>query len=179
MKHNPALLLLPIVLFIAAACGGDSDSKPQESTEAPKGAAATATRDPARVPVATLRASSGREVRGGTGTRCWARVCAESSGPVTNSVPLQVGVDERLTLSFDAGQPSSLASAWVPAAAQAPSTVSDGSVWPGIKPELTKQDAGPIVPEAGTGRFIYVVQAVWDGRGDVTYGFYVERTESK
>jgi hypothetical protein len=98
---------------------------------------------------------------------------------VTNSKPLEMQVDERLSLNFEAGPPSSLSAAWLPVASEAPASGPDGSVWPAMKLELTKQDVGPIVPEVGTGRFLYVVQAVWEGRGDVVYGFYLDRSEGK
>lgn len=132
-----------------------------------------------RGPGATLTTASGAAVEGAQGTRCWQGAgfggCVDYLSPVTNAQPLVAGPGEALTLGFTIRDPDQLRAAWMEAPAVTPATGGNTLAWPlpGPPPPLSDTERtlrAPGVP----GRYVLLVSGVWQGQGDVTYGFFVE-----
>jgi hypothetical protein len=127
------------------------------------------------VPGATLVTADGARVEAGTASYCWAGVCADSQSIVTNVEPVALSRNDGFSISFEAGTPDATTSAWVEAAGAQSAVSPAGRSWSGLMVKLERDEPGAPLPELSAGRYVLVVQAFWEGRGDVTYGFYVER----
>lgn len=163
------------------AVGDHGSNSTATHTTATPSVPPTATAPPSSVPPpivappgATLRTADGREVVAGIGTRCWANVCLDYVAPISNATPFALPPEGRFEVQFAAGPPTNVAEAWIPlTAAQTLQPGPDGLAWPGLGPPPPTtpydKDRLPTPP----GRYLWVVQAFWQGRGDISYAFYV------
>lgn len=126
------------------------------------------------VPGATLRTDGGARADAGIGSFCWAGVCADHAGPVTNVDPVALPGNESFSVSFEAGTPDARTSAWVSAEDAQPVARPEGLSWSGLMLKL-EREPDPAALELPAGAYVLVIHAFWEGRGDVMYGFYVER----
>lgn len=156
-----ALIALPAFLL---ACGDDDDN----SADDDGGVANSAP------PSAFIRYEPGDAVELVPGTRCWDGTCVDMAGPLTQVVPLQLYAGEPLAFSFEAGIPDEFTVSWTPAPATAPAPEGDVRVWAGL---FTGESShtGSTVPTQ-VGQYIVTVFAVWQGKGDVSYGLLAEVT---
>lgn len=125
----------------------------------------------------------------GVGTYCWSgltasgetvNVCADKIGIPTDRNPLSSSspVTARLSLPL-AESPSqlSLSAFQVSSAHELPDTVGGYRWWSyteGFTSELSLQPSQEIHLELAPGLYVFYVFAVWEGKGDVSYGFLVE-----
>jgi hypothetical protein len=176
--HALALLaLLPLLL----ACGDDEPDllgggDPSTRVPPPIPPVSTPTQVTLPdVPGAVLETRSGARAQAGVGSFCWAAICIDYAGPVTNANPVVLTANDSFTITFEAGTPSATGSVWLPAPSPRPGLGPEGVTWSGLSPTLTRDESGPPVPPPAPGLYVLVVQAFWEDRGDITYGFYVER----
>ena len=144
-----------------AAATGTPSSTPTEGPPSP---------DSLGAPGATLT-SSQETVAGGIGTRCWAGACIDYTGPVTNADPLELSPGEAFNIEFEEATPAEFVLSLYPAPTTTP-TPENGTLSWSIDPSTsTTTDA---VAPAEPGRYIISAFARWDGKGDISYGWYVE-----
>ncbi|HEX6032453.1 MAG TPA: hypothetical protein VFY90_13555 [Tepidiformaceae bacterium] len=126
-------------------------------------------------PRATLRLADGRELVAGAGTRCWEGMCVDMVGPISNPDAFAMNAGDSLALSFEAGLPSSTSSAWIRVDGQRSELTSSGErLWTSFPALVTPDVQGAPAVELEPGQYIYVVQAFFDGEGDVMYAFYLD-----
>jgi hypothetical protein len=163
------------VTFWPSAKASDQDVVlPDDSDATPDGAPRGG---PAIVapPSATLGFPDGRQLAGGAGTRCWARMCVDMVGPISNADAFAMNASDSLELSFEAGAPASTSSAWIRVDAQTSELTPSGErLWTSFPALVTPDVPGEPAVELGPGQYVYVVQAFFDGQGDVMYAFYLD-----
>lgn len=165
------LLLLAVLLFPAvfAACGGDDDGDESEPGSPDNGG-----QEGTALPSAYLRYEPGGFFELVPGTHCWDGDCVDMAGPLTQVDPLQLFVGEALAFSFEAGIPDDVTVSWFAAPAAAPAPEGGVRVWAGVageRPLFT----GTTAPTR-TGRYVVVLDANWDGQGDISYAAFVDVT---
>ena len=199
--------LLAMVVFglgmVVVACGGETSSASSdgrgevEDTVGPVDASAptreprvlptdpTATSIPGR-PVPRIRSAPGlvletvdgsTKVIAGIGTRCWAGMCIDYIGPVTNATPVVLPAGTGFNLTFEHGSPSDTFEGWytIPAGKRPePTTGLDGAAWSIHPDDIIEVKPGAPMPARAPGQYIYVVQGFWAGEGDVMYSFWLE-----
>lgn len=169
--------LVVAVLPLLLACSGDSSPtvpRDDDASGREPDPGSGDTGDPADDPVpgASLGASAGT-VAGGVGTRCWGRLCIDYIGPITNDEPVELSRGERLELTFEAGPPSSVDLMWIPVDPNRRETTTAGLAWPGVIAPGGPSMRDAVAP-ADPGSYLLVAFARWAGRGDISYGFYIE-----
>jgi hypothetical protein len=183
MLHFASLLATPLALLAIAtslACaagdeppppvqGGNDQVEPRRSPRDP-----TAVMRATTAPRAILRSEGGAMMPAGIGPRCWAEICADYPGPVTNSAPVVLEREEGFTVNFEAGPPATTASAWVPVMS-APSAGAEGIIWKGLVYQLRDEEPGAPNVLLGPGKYVFLLKATWANQGEILYGFYVER----
>lgn len=118
-----------------------------------------------------LRLPGGDMADAGVGSGCWKGRCLSISGPVTGAEAVALPPSASLALSFEAGLPSRMSADWYQAPEAPAADASGNLIWP--------VPSGPAVLQgtrapAAAGRYLFLVQAHWEGQGDLAYGFYVE-----
>ena len=163
------LLLLPLAVACSPRDGGDALStettEPSPPAEAPR-------QGPTLAPVpGAFATAGGKTVRGGDGSRCWGTMCVDMVGPITNVEPLVVKPRETVPLDFEGGTPTTVSLTWMPVAGPPPTPGPQGRVWMG---GLSLSSAGTTreAPSA-PGDYVLNVFAMWQGRGDISFGFYI------
>ncbi|MCA9829350.1 MAG: hypothetical protein R3B97_00350 [Dehalococcoidia bacterium] len=111
-------------------------------------------------------------VEGAAGTRCWVNVCLDYVGPVTPEAPLSVEAGRGFTLNFAAGDPTETAVSWY-AVSGPPAAARNGQRLWSIAPTASRPVSVVEIP-AEPGQYVLSVFARWEGRGDVSYGWYLE-----
>ncbi len=165
-----AVLLL---LLLAVACSPrDGGGAPSTKTVEPSPSAETTRRGPTLAPVpGAFATAGGRTVRGGDGSRCWGTLCVDMVGPITNVHPLVMKPREAVALDFEGGTPTTVSLTWRPVTGPLPSPGPQGRVWmAGLSP--SPAGATREAPSA-PGDYVLDVFAVWQGRGDISFGFYI------
>jgi hypothetical protein len=94
---------------------------------------------------------------------------------VTNAQPIVLARGQGFSVSFDAGPPLATSSAWIPVGEVPVSTDAEGIVWQRLAYRLTKDEPGQPVADPAPGTYVFLVHGIWQGRGDIVYGFLVER----
>ena len=125
-------------------------------------------------PKAVLRTSGGREVAGGAGTRCWDGMCIDMVGPVSNPDALTLVASEGFVITFEAGPPTAIYEAWRGAPGTGEPATSGERLWKDPAPPVTMVKAGGPRPPLQPGRYLYMVFAQWQGKGDISYAWYIE-----
>ena len=125
-------------------------------------------------PKAVLRTADGLEVAGGAGTRCWDRMCLDMVGPVSNPDPFTLGPSENFTISYEAGPPTAIYETWRAAAGPGELTASGERLWKDVIPDGAMVKAGGPRPPLQPGRYLYMVFVQWQGKGDISYAWYIE-----
>lgn len=173
-----AVLAVGVALTLAAVlwARGDSHAPAATGPAIPTNAAVPAASPRATVPPprSTLRSADGRELVAGIGTRCWGGVCLDAVGPVSNVDPFPVARGQRLSISFAAGSPDQRVDRVFAAPSENGSRVlADGRLWETFGgPNAPAASALP--PDLPSGRYVWVIQAFWNGKGDASYAFYIE-----
>ena len=176
----PLLLLLPLIL---AAC-----TAPATPTRPPK---PTATTTPDGSPPSALLEIAGVEQTAGIGTYCWpipaaggesVAACVDKVGLPTPRDPLiaESPVTARLTLPIEQ-LPAQLQLSVFPAVdeneVKMDNLPAEFRFWmpaEGVIQELEPQTSQDIQLEIEPGLYVFYVFGVWEGKGDVSYGFLVE-----
>jgi hypothetical protein len=123
-------------------------------------------------PGATLVIPGRAPVDGGIGTYCWDGFCRDLAGPVTNAAPIPMAGDGPFEIDFEHGDPDQVQLTWFEAPGTAPQLQNGFLPW-SISPATGERlDGFEAMPEPGL--HLLSVFAVWEGEGDVTYGWYVE-----
>jgi hypothetical protein len=128
------------------------------------------------VPAAYLRNAAGLSIEGGIGTYCWpsgsVQVCLDAVGPVTNIDPAPLQPGESVAVTFDAGAPSELHIDWYEASSVPPAPRQKGRVWSSLSPGTSPASSGTRAPSE-PGAYVVTMFGRWQGKGDISYGFYV------
>ncbi len=183
--RTPLVLVAAVVAVAGAACSGDggTSATPTATEPRPGGEALSATPTPPRgdpaggaitaAPDARLRDSSGRETVTPAGTRCWGNGCVDMIGPLTAPTPVVLHAGEPLTASFDAGQPTTAQFTWSASPRKQNSAVAGLVAW--YPPELAGGLRAPTPLRAPDtpGDYLLTVFATWQGKGDISYAWYV------
>jgi len=125
----------------------------------------------------------------GVGTYCWSgqtasgetvSACADMIGIPTAPEPLIASSPVMARLSLPLAEPPSqlsLSAFQVSSVHELPDTAGEYRWWSfteGFTSELSLQTSQEINLELEPGLYVFYVFAVWDGQGDVSYGFLVE-----
>ena len=159
---------------------GASDGAPTAQSTPPPDASRTETAHGNAIPTikpppkAVLRTAGGREVTGGAGTRCWDGMCLDMVGPVSNPDAFTLKATEDFTVSYEAGSPTAVYEAWRGASGPGELTASGERLWKDIVPGVAMARAGGPRPPLQPGRYLYMVFAQWQGKGDISYAWYIE-----
>lgn len=116
---------------------------------------------------------------GGVGTYCWREggrgLCLDFVGPVSNLTPITVEAGERVGIEYGAGVPTEANIAWYSVDGSGREPTSDGQLlWTEHPPAFqdpVREDS--LVAPSTPGEYLVTVFAVYAGKGDVFYGFYV------
>ncbi len=171
MKRSSVALVFLALAFVLAACSSRVSSDDPATPETPDGSSAPRLEP---VPAAHLRDGSGNRITGAAGTRCWGRMCVDMVGPITPANPTRVRPNERLEVTNDAGAPTEAQYAWLPAPDPAPTTISGERAWSGLFPRENQPWATSVTTPQAPGRYVLIAFAQWQGRGDISYGWYLE-----
>jgi len=99
-------------------------------------------------------------------------VCRDVVGPVTNVDPAPLKPGASVAISFEAGAPSELHVDWYEAPADPPAPLGEGRVWAAPFSGTGPVTSGTTAP-AESGAYVVTVFGRWQGKGDISYGFYV------
>lgn len=182
---RPAFALLPaLFLLLFAACSSVEGDDAGRTPDAASPSTATPTAEPVQgtsmdvtpepVPGLFWGIPGGPSGPTVAGTRCWGSQCIDMIGAITPPEASTVPPATEMDLQFEAGDPTTVEHGWIPAddLASEPSPMFGGSlVWPGSLPP-DNYGSGPVSTPAEPGEYILVVFAIWDGRGDVSFGGY-------
>jgi hypothetical protein len=152
-----------------AACGGGSPGFGGTSPPPASPTGGAPLFEPA--PGAALSARAGR-VPGGIGTHCWDGFCRDMTGPVTGAALFEMAPSEPFALDFEEPDPDEVVLSWYAAPTLAPPPSGGEIAW-SIDPRLATR-AGAAAAPAEPGLYILAVFARWGGKGDVSYGWYIE-----
>lgn len=131
-----------------------------------------------RPPGASLVTSAG-SFEGGAGTYCWREdnrgLCLDFVGPISNVEPIAVAGDELLAIEYAAGTPSSVDVAWYAVGDSRREPTADGGLaWVDHPPAFREPvSRGSLRAPSGPGEYLLTAFAVFAGRGDVFYSFFV------
>jgi hypothetical protein len=169
---------LAIALFIVAgvACSGNDASPASPGTAPAKATEKTGASGPTIQPApdARLRDSTGRETVTPAGTRCWGGGCVDMIGPLTWPYPTVMRPGEALTVAFDAGQPTTAQFAWVSGPRKQTAPVNRGLVaWEPAEPAGGQTAKLPLRAPEAPGDYLLTVFATWQGKGDISYAWYL------
>lgn len=151
------------------ACGDGGDGDDAEPEQVSNGG-----QEGTALPSAFLRYDPGGFFELYPGTYCWESDCVDMAGPLTQAEPLQLFQGEALAFSFEAGIPDSFTVSWFQVPDPVPPANDEVRTWDGLageRPELT----GTTAPTR-LGRYVIVLDASWNGRGDISYAAFVEVT---
>jgi hypothetical protein len=181
MKRKSPFLLTFLSILLLTACTSTTNTTPTISFP-------TQTPSDSTPPPASLEINDTTQIAG-IGTYCWSgptdsgevvNVCADMIGiptqhdPLTSSSPV-VGL---LTLPLaEAPSQLSLSAFEVSRAHELPETAQGYRWWSyteGFTSQLPLQTSQEINVELEPGLYVFYVFAVWEGKGDVSYGFLVE-----
>ncbi|HET7738996.1 MAG TPA: hypothetical protein VFK32_10520, partial [Tepidiformaceae bacterium] len=127
---------------------------------------------PGGVPGAVLTSAAG-EVDGAVGTRCWGGMCIDMVGPVTQEAPHDVDAGETVSVEFGHGTPDEATYTWMRATDPPPAAANGERSWSGLFPPVTEAAGTGLEAPDEPGDYVLIVFAVWQGEGDVSYGFYL------
>jgi hypothetical protein len=163
-----SVLLAVVAAFaiFAAACGDDGEAPAPGQTASPTSGVPVSTPPPG----ASLSVG-GASIDGGIGTHCWSGFCRDYTGPITSPLLSQVAPGEAFTLSFQQGTPTEVVISWYKA--PAPPPPAHGVLAWSLDPRTATRAERAEAP-AEPGLYVLSVFARWDGKGDVTYGWYIE-----
>jgi hypothetical protein len=205
MHHAAIMLALLALLASTAVARGEGEpgspviTARAIATASPASAEATALGAtlfgnpalPDQGPSATFSAG-GQRLQMTPGTRCWTTgsqnnpavavsACIDYVAPVSNVDPLPVAPGAPFTIDFGAGQPSQLELTWGEVGNSTGTVNPQGLLWFGgtTDPDATRAGGGgndasvPTTP----GRYLVTAFAQYDGRGDLSYAWYIEVTD--
>jgi hypothetical protein len=171
MKAIASLAVL-LVFVVGAACSGDDEA----STTSPGTQVSLGGGGPSdqAAPDARLVDSSGKQTATPAGTRCWSHSCFDMIGPITAPKPTVVRAGEPLTVAFAAGQPTTAQYTWVSAPRKQTVPVNGGLVaWEPAGLAGGQQASTPLRAPDSPGEYLLTVFATWQGKGDISYAWYV------
>jgi hypothetical protein len=161
-----------IAAFLLFACSGAESSPGSTTATASQGASPRPQPEYEDPLGATLQIAGAAPLQGGIGTYCWDGFCCDLAGPVTNVDPIPMAPGASFELQFAHGDPDEVQLTWFAAPESVPQPQNGFLAW-SINPTTGEQlDGFEAVPEPGV--YILSVFALWEGVGDVSYGWYVE-----
>ena len=101
-------------------------------------------------------------------------MCIDMIGPVSNRDALTLGPSEGFVIIFEAGPPTAVYEGWSGADGSGELTAGGERLWKDVVPGAAMVKAGGPRPPLQPGRYVYMVFAQWQGKGDVSYAWYVE-----
>ena len=162
-----------VAAFLLFGCSG-AESAPGGSER--KSAAASGGPPGVDPPGARLIAG-GVATEGGIGTRCWGDSCVDMVGPVTNIDPIALDANGSFTIELDQGTADELSVTMYDVDGATPAVLAGELAWPldpGTAAPVGGASGSPNTIPAEPGLYVLSVFANWQGKGDVTYGWYIE-----
>ena len=158
MRAAAILLVAVLCTALLTACGGG------EKDDAP-----------GQPPGAVLSSPSGTRVQAVIGAYCWDGFCSDGNSVVAEGEAEPLGRGAEFRIDFDAGAPDESESAWVPLD-EPPASSGAELTWTDLDYTLERDEPGfTSIPDPAV--YVFVLRATWENRGEVTYGFYLDRTE--
>lgn len=116
---------------------------------------------------------------GGIGTYCWREatdgLCIDFVGPISNADPIELDSGERVEVEYGAGPPAEAHIAWYAVDGSAREVTASGDLlWTDHPPAFQEpvQRDSLVAPNA-PGEYLVTIFAVYPGKGDAFYSFYV------